>query len=250
MMLRSVGLQRGWRVLDAGCGTGGYLPIMAELVGQNGEIAATDIAPEHIEIVRQKAGAGRFASPITAHVADLKGLPFGDNTFDAVWNANVFQYLHEAELRAVLAEFRRVLKPGGVLAVKDGDISALQVFPVPSVVLWRLLDGWVRSGDRQALGLLESLKIDAHMRSGGFVHVSRRVTFIERRAPLRAAESQFVAGLMEFFGKLAPTLGLPKADTEFWQCAADDTSPEYILKRRDLYLREAAVLAVGYEPSV
>lgn len=36
-MLRSAGFQRGWRVLDAGCGGGSYLPLLAEMVGPHGQ---------------------------------------------------------------------------------------------------------------------------------------------------------------------------------------------------------------------
>jgi arsenite methyltransferase len=247
-MLRSVGLQSGWHVLDAGCGTGGFLPVIAELVGQDGRISAIDVRSEHVDLVRARAESREFACLVDARVADIRALPFHDKTFDAVWNANVAQYLSEDELCETLGEFRRVLKPGGVLAVKDGDITALQLFPIPSTTLWRLLDAWERTGDRQIIGLLESFKIQRRMQEVGLVHVARRLTLIERVAPLRRAESQFVGGLVEFFAALAPTLELPAADIEFWRQVGDDRSSKYILKQQDLYIREAAVLVIGYEP--
>jgi SAM-dependent methyltransferase len=247
-MLRSAGLQRGWRVLDAGCGTGGFLPLIAELVGEHGKVAAIDVAPEHVEGVRRKADAGSFACPVTAQAASIMSLPFPENTFDAVWSANVFQYLGASDRSAALGEFLRVLKPAGLLAIKDGDLTGLQIAPVPPLVLWRLLDAWARSGDRQATGMIESIKIDSHVRDRGFMHVSRHVTFIERVAPLRISEMQFIAGLIAFFGKLADTLDhLRRDDVEYWRRIADAASPEYILRQPDLYLREAAVLVLGYK---
>jgi arsenite methyltransferase len=247
-MLRSVGLQSGWHVLDAGCGTGGFLPLIGELIGQRGQISAIDVSPEHVDLVRARAESKAFTCRVKANVGDIRALPFEDGTFDAIWNANVAQYLSADELREALVEFRRVLKPGGVLAIKDGDITALQLFPIPPTTLWRLLDAWVRSGDRQIVGLLESLKIKRRMQEIGLSHVNRSVTFIERLAPLRRAESQFVGGLLEFFAGLAPTLELSVADIEFWRHAGDDRSSQYILNQRDFYLREAAVLVIGYEP--
>jgi ubiquinone/menaquinone biosynthesis C-methylase UbiE len=249
-MLRSVGLQSGWHVLDAGCGTGGFLPLMAELVGQHGKISAIDIAHEHIGVVRAEAESNRFACSVDALVGDITALSFEDRTCDAVWSANVAQYLSEAELSEALTEFRRVLKPGGVLAIKDGDITALQIFPIPPTLLWRLLDAWSRSGDREIIGLLGSLKIKRRMQALGFEHVRREVTFIERAAPLRAAESQFVSGLVEFFAKLAPKLELAQSDIEFWRDFGNVKSPQFILNHKDLYLREAAVLVIGNKPSV
>jgi 2-polyprenyl-3-methyl-5-hydroxy-6-metoxy-1,4-benzoquinol methylase len=44
---RGVGIERGWRVLDAGCGGGSFLPWLAEIVGPDGWwLAALDLAPE------------------------------------------------------------------------------------------------------------------------------------------------------------------------------------------------------------
>jgi arsenite methyltransferase len=248
-MLRSVGLQLGWHVLDAGCGTGKFLPLMADLVGQHGQISAIDVAPEHINVVRAEAKSKRFACSIDSRVADIKALPFEDRTFDAIWSANVAQYLSEAELSQALAEFHRVLKPDGVLAIKDGDITALQIFPIPPTLLWRLLDAWARTGDREIIGLLASLKIKRHMQALGFKHVTRGVTFIERVAPLRAAESQFVSGLVQFFAELAPTLELAQSDIGLWRDIGNVRSPQFILNEKDLYLREAAVLVIGHAPS-
>ena len=45
-MLRSVGLERGWRVVDAGCGTGPFLPSLRRLVGETGAVLARVVATD------------------------------------------------------------------------------------------------------------------------------------------------------------------------------------------------------------
>ena len=60
-MLRSVGLEPGWRVLDAACGSGGFLPLIAEQIGPNGSIAAFDIASGGRE--RKFCAARRSSGP-------------------------------------------------------------------------------------------------------------------------------------------------------------------------------------------
>src|SRR6476659_2369951 len=62
-MLRSVGLQSGWRVLDAGCGSGSYLPLIAEAVGPTGAIAALDHAPDNVAIAERRAADWGLATP-------------------------------------------------------------------------------------------------------------------------------------------------------------------------------------------
>lgn len=65
-MIRSVGFQTGWRVLDAGCGGGSFLPLLAELVGTTGRISAIDLAPEHIERVDALIKNGQFHCSIVS----------------------------------------------------------------------------------------------------------------------------------------------------------------------------------------
>ena len=59
--------------------------------------------------------------------AESHPIYFEESLFDAVWSANVTPDLPDAELDAMLTEARRVLKPGGLLAIKDTEDSALQL---------------------------------------------------------------------------------------------------------------------------
>src|SRR5262245_35328080 len=65
-MLRSVGLRPGWRVVDAGCGSGGFLPLMAELVGPGGSLAAVDIAPDSVAYLQAAAADRPIGCPLEA----------------------------------------------------------------------------------------------------------------------------------------------------------------------------------------
>jgi arsenite methyltransferase len=46
--LRFVGIQAGWTVLDAGCGSGGYVPMICDQTGPTGRVSALDLAPENV----------------------------------------------------------------------------------------------------------------------------------------------------------------------------------------------------------
>src|SRR5215471_12088169 len=86
-MLRSVGIHPGWRVLDAGCGGGSYLPLIAEHVGSTGSIVAFDLAPENVTTVAERVAAWDLPCPVetqvgtftaTAQIAESLALPEAD----------------------------------------------------------------------------------------------------------------------------------------------------------------------------
>jgi arsenite methyltransferase len=245
-ILLSVGLASGWHVLDAGCGTGGFLPVISEMVGSHGRISAIDVTMEHVEVVQQRASAGQYYCHVDAKIGNITSLPFPAGNFDAVWSANVFQYLEQSQIDEAFAEFARVLKPGGVVAIKDGDITALQIYPISPLLLWRLLDGWARQGDRQAFGLLEALKLSETAAKAGFLHVNRQVTFIQRTSPLRPADRTFIAELLDFFLALAEKVSVSPSDLREWREIADSQSSSYVLNSPNFYFREAAVLITGH----
>ena len=110
--VRAAGFQPGWRVLDAGCGSGAFLPWLADIVSPGGAITAIDLAPENVAAVERRLAGWGLACPVEVRDAGLTALPYPDDAFDGVWCANVAQYFGDDECRAPLAEFRRVVRPG------------------------------------------------------------------------------------------------------------------------------------------
>ncbi len=98
-------------LLDAGCGTGGFLVRAAE-TGRFGALSGVDMSEEAIEIARRRIPGAEL------EVSPLAQLPFEDSSFGVVVSNDVLQHVHERELGVSLVELRRVLQPGGVLAVR------------------------------------------------------------------------------------------------------------------------------------
>jgi SAM-dependent methyltransferase len=111
--LGQLGLPTRWeRVLDFGCGAGrlsqGLSPYADEVVG-------VDIAPSMLETARRldrSAGNIRF---VLNDAPDLSQFP--DGHFDLVYSALVLQHLPRPAIDRYLAEFLRVLRPGGTAVV-------------------------------------------------------------------------------------------------------------------------------------
>ncbi|MFD7705965.1 class I SAM-dependent methyltransferase [Streptomyces sp. NPDC059786] len=101
-------------VLDCACGIGTQAIALA-LRGHR--VTGTDISSSAVARAVREAAARDVTLPVA--VADMRRLPFPDGHFDAVVSAdNALPHLLTAQdVRAALAEMRRVLRPGGLLMV-------------------------------------------------------------------------------------------------------------------------------------
>lgn len=98
-------------VLDAGCGTGAMLAWLRGLSGGR-PVHGIDLSEDAVEHCRRR-GEGQ------ARLGSVLDLPYPDGSFDLVHSGDVLQHLPTSEGPArALAEFRRVLRPGGLLYVR------------------------------------------------------------------------------------------------------------------------------------
>lgn len=242
-MLRSVNLQPGWHVLDAGCGSGSFLPLIGALVGPNGKISAFDIDPENIELVNKVAQD--LDVPVESQIGSLTDLPYADNTFDAIWNANVIQYMSGSELALMLKEFVRVVKPGGLVAIKESDFTTLQFYPLDRFVFWHYLE----IATQKQPGLLTVPSLPRCLKNAGLAEV-KYATFLEEiHAPLPNYAHAFMAGALQFFAKEAENFQLSEADLEQWQRCRDPNAPDNPVNHPDFYYREGCALVIGKKAS-
>ena len=106
--------QPGMRVLDVASGTGAPSLQIARAVAPTGHVTATDSSPEPLKIAAERARQRGLAN-ITFEVADVHHLPFPDAGFDLVTSRCAVMFF--SDLPRALGEMRRVLKPGGRVAL-------------------------------------------------------------------------------------------------------------------------------------
>jgi ubiquinone/menaquinone biosynthesis C-methylase UbiE len=98
--------------LDAGCGTGRYAAYLSSL-GHG--VIGVDICPQMLEVARAKVAGADFRE------GDLHQLPVADQSVDLVVCA--LALTHVPDLSPVLAQFARVLRPGGHLVISDSRMK-------------------------------------------------------------------------------------------------------------------------------
>ena len=247
-MLSWVGIQSNWQVLDAGCGTGSYLPLMTELVGNGGKVSAIDLAPENIGVVEERAGQGRWSASVDARVGSILDLPYADQSFDAVWCANTSQYLSDTELLTMLQEFRRIVRPGGLIAIKEYDITAQQVQPTTPMLFLHLWEALCRIGDQVACYLFRTLSLPHWLREVGLIELRQKPTLIVRSQPLRPVEKKFVGALLEYYAGKAEQAALPAEELDLWRKLRDLDAGDHIIHHPDFQYRCIQTVFVGRVP--
>jgi len=140
--VRGLQLSAGLRVLDVACGTGNLAIPLARL---GLVVTGVDIAPNLLVQARERAAAEGLSA--TFDEGDAEQLPYADASFDAV--VSMFGAMFASRPDLVAAEFARVLKPGGLLAMANWNpasfsaamfrVMARHVPPPPGIlppILW------------------------------------------------------------------------------------------------------------------
>jgi ubiquinone/menaquinone biosynthesis C-methylase UbiE len=128
-------LRPGMDLLDAGCGPGTITLDLAAHVAP-GRVLGVDAA--EAVVAQARAASAGAAHPPGYAVGDLARLALPDASFDVAHAHQVLQHL--AEPVAALRELRRVLRPGGLLAVRDADYAAFAIAPRdPALERWNAL---------------------------------------------------------------------------------------------------------------
>ena len=121
-LLERIGIRPGWRCLDLGCGPEGLTRDLSARVGPEGEVVGLEYSPDFVKLARAAAAAN---VSIVEGDAYATGLPAG--SFDFVH----FRFLASTAGRPELlvAEAKRVLRPGGILAAQEADARSLMCHP-------------------------------------------------------------------------------------------------------------------------
>jgi ubiquinone/menaquinone biosynthesis C-methylase UbiE len=157
-------LQPGMRLLDAGCGPGTITLELAQWLAP-GEVIGIDQGAEQIATAKRN-GAQQQIPNVRFEVADIYTLPFPDSFFDAVYcNAVLAHLQHPAQ---AIHELSRVLKPGGVVGLRNGSNQWFLIAP-PSPLILRGMELYMKvveaNGGSPYIGHIQH----ALLREAGFV---------------------------------------------------------------------------------
>ena len=112
-VLKAAHVQTGDKILDVACGTGILARTAVSLIGSQGAVVGIDINEGMLAIAQKKA------PQISWKIAPAESLPFDNGTFDRV--VSQFGLMFFTDQVKAITEMKRVLRPGGSLAVAVWD---------------------------------------------------------------------------------------------------------------------------------
>jgi ubiquinone/menaquinone biosynthesis C-methylase UbiE len=164
--LQAFGPQPGERVLDVGSGPGFLAAAIAEAVGSAGYVCGVDISEPLLAVGRSHCARQAW---VEFRHGDAGQLPFPDHAFDALVSTQVLEYVRDVD--TALAEFHRVVRPGGRVGILDTDWDSL-VWHSPSQELTkRVLAAW----DQHATDPYLPRTLANRLRRAGFSVESQQV---------------------------------------------------------------------------
>jgi ubiquinone/menaquinone biosynthesis C-methylase UbiE len=111
------------RILALGCGTGIEVRALRRLTRPDTVIIGVDHSPALIDAARQRTDQEGLSGNVTYQVGDAHHTPYGDDDFDVVTLHTLISHVDDP--LQVLREARRLVQPGGTVAIFDGDYASL-----------------------------------------------------------------------------------------------------------------------------
>jgi ubiquinone/menaquinone biosynthesis C-methylase UbiE len=152
--LAMLAVRPGERTLEVGVGTGAVLVELARaatagsLVMEGGlaPVCGIDLAPGMVQVARERVAAARLAGVVEVREGDARSLPYDDAVFDVAFSSFVLDLLPTAEIGRALAELRRVVRPGGrlaLVALSPGSGPGARLFTAAYQALYRRHPEWL-----------------------------------------------------------------------------------------------------------
>jgi SAM-dependent methyltransferase len=169
-LLEQAGVGPGQHVADIGCGPLGIINLLADRVGETGQVVGVDADPPMLVRAQEVVGALGLRN-VSLTLADLSDTGLEPSSLDLAHAR--FVLMHSPEPERVLAEMSALVRPGGTVALEDADwVSWVCQPPHPA---WdRLRDALAELAGRLGLDLFIGRRLPGLLRAAGFENVKFR----------------------------------------------------------------------------
>ncbi|HEX5227493.1 MAG TPA: methyltransferase domain-containing protein [Bryobacteraceae bacterium] len=241
-VLEALHLAPGERVIDIGSGPGLLASEMAAVVGETGRVCGVDPSAAMVAIASRRCAAQPW---VEFRAGSALELPYPDAGFDLAVSTQVLEFV--ADIPGALAEIRRILRPGGRVAILDTDYGSLVIQTDDPARMARVLDAW----DEHFVHPHLPRMLGSELRRAGFA--LRQAASI----PMFNAEYRddtYAKGMLKMIAAFAPgRRGVSQAEADAWVAEFAELDAEgrfFFSINRYLFIAEKQPLpdARGSEP--
>jgi len=248
-IIATLPLAPGDRVLDVACGDCAHARWLANRVAE-GSVVGIDFSAAYLRLAERElsaaaAGKQRRGGRIRLCAAAAEALPFAPASFDFGWCAHSLYSLSDP--LAALRELRRVVRPGGHVAVLEQDSLHRVVLPWPADLELALQQAQLHALERRPHGpgkYFVGRRLPETLDRAGLETLAVRPFSTARRAPLDADERCYLDGLLDDVRQKAAAHLAPSMRARF-ERLADPRSEHYLLDRPDFQATYLDLLAIG-----
>ena len=165
-------LKPGMRLLDCGCGPGTITCDIAQRIAPT-RVIGLDFSAEQVAAATRDARSRGIAN-VEFRQGSVYELPFADASFDAAFSHALLEHLREPA--KAVAEFRRVLKPGGAVGVCTPDWGGFLVAP-PSEELLLAFEAYKELQNRNGGDVYCGRKLGGFLAGTGFGKIELRARY-------------------------------------------------------------------------
>ena len=236
-LIAELGLPAGSRGLDVGCGVGLYALWLAEAVGDAGRVLGIEPTEERAGAARDLVGGRLGAGRLEFRAGDATALDVESGSFDWLWCGDVLH--HVVDTAAALGQFRRVVRPGGRVVVKESQVLSAMFLPGHPELERRIQLAELERTREEGAGrsFLERRQTTlASLRAAGLTAIGMRTYLIERRAPLAGAARDYIQKTVfdRNWGERLRAFLTPD-DWVLRSALCDAASPRHVLRSEDYY---------------
>jgi demethylmenaquinone methyltransferase/2-methoxy-6-polyprenyl-1,4-benzoquinol methylase len=246
-LIADLGLPAGSRGLDVGCGVGLYALWLAEAVGPAGRVTGIEPTAERIAAAREMVGRAPAAARLDLREGDGTTLDAPDGAFDWVWCGDTLHHIQDTE--RTLREFARVLRPGGLVIVKESQLLPGLFLPGHPALERRVRQAEAQASRHEggAFSFEERRqRTPASLREAGLTVDAFRTYLLERRAPLAPEAHDYIQRVV-FERNWGPRIRelLSPEDWAERSALCEPDSPTCVLRRPDYYCLYPISVLVG-----
>ena len=173
-------------ILDAGCGSGVVSRYIADQAPRS-TVTGCDISPSRVEEARSRI-ATKMTGSLKFEVQDLRATQYQESSFNLIYSRYVAEHQTQADLLALVGEWKRILKPGGVLRIVDVDGCFHNIYPQTEL----LARGLKRLEAASELDLRVGRKLPFIACSAGLKEIDLRISTHAFRGESLKAEIEIV----------------------------------------------------------